>query len=378
MRPLAAMLLLGVATTGEAAVTCQGEDCVATQMGDDTFVAGGEVRIDTELPGDALIAGGSLIVRGSIDGDVAAAGGRVEVSSTIDQDLYAAGGEVEVDGTIRGSARLAGGQVLLGPSSHVGKGVSLGAGRAVLEGSIGGYLQGGAGELTINGTIEGDVDVGTGELVIGPQARIAGQLRYRSPEEAQIDPAAEITGGIDYVMADDDWIHYGPESVRPIARVARSIWLAGAALLGVLAMLAAPAFTARSGRLARTELGLVTVVGFAFLVTVPAAAVMTMITVIGIPLGIALLLGYTVAIFLGWLFAVVALGDGALGRFKPDGLARPGPRIVAFLLAFVVVVLLGRLPWVGGLVSLAVLVIGTGAFVLALWRSRRAATASAP
>ena len=39
------------------------------------------------------------------------------------------------------------------------------------------------------------------------------------------------------------------------------------------------------------------------------------------------------------------------------------------------VALLGRLPWVGGLVSLAVLVIGTGAFVLALWRSRRAVTA---
>ncbi|HSN71202.1 MAG TPA: polymer-forming cytoskeletal protein [Steroidobacteraceae bacterium] len=368
-------LALGVAglSAASGAVICQGEDCVATQMGEDTFVAGGEVRIDAHLPGDALIAGGSVVVRGAIEGDVAAAGGEVEISSAIGQDLYAAGGEVELDGAVAGNARLAGGQVELGSQSRIGGGLSIGAGRAVLEGAIDGYVQGGAGELVINGRIDGDVDVGTEDLTLGPDARIGGQLRYRSSEEARIDPAAQVAGGIERLPADDDWFSYTPESVAPVARAAGIVWTVGAALLGVLILLAAPRFTDRTTALARTELGLVTVVGFAFIVAVPFAAVLLMITVLGIPLGIAVLLGYAVALFLGWLFAVIAAGDRLLDALGRGGTDRSGPRVLAFLGALIALALLGQLPWIGGLIRLAVVVIGTGAFVLALWRGRRPA-----
>jgi len=378
MRALAATvfaLSVGAAVTcgaAAAAILCEGDDCAATQMGDDTFVAGGEVRIDAHLPGDALIAGGAVTLRGAIEGDVAIAGGTLEVSSTISEDLYAAGGEIELDGSVGGNARLAGGQVTFGRDSRIDGGVSIGAGEADFEGVITGYLQGGAGEMRINGTVEGDVDVGAGELIVGPQARIGGRLRYQSPEEARIDPAAEISGGVERTTEERGWRNGDFGLVGPAARTARFAWLAGTALLGVLVILAAPSFSARSARLAATEIGLVAITGFAFLVAIPVAAVLMMITVLGIPLGIALALGYLVAMLLGWLFAIIAIGDRGLAKFASDAAGRPGARILAFLAAFIVVALLAQLPWIGGLVTLAVVVIGTGAFVLSIWRSRRA------
>jgi len=350
-------------------VRCQGEGCVASQLGDDTFVAGGEIRIDDELPGDVLAAGGRVELAGSIGGDAVVAGGGIEIASAVADDVYAAGGRVELSGPVGGSARLGGGEIVIERGARIEGGVSLGGGHALIEGFVGRYLQGGAGKFRLNGSVDGDVDVGAGELEIGPEARIEGRLRYRSEHEARIDPAARIAGGVERVEFTRDWQSRVTQVARPFAWFMSALWLLGSALLGILLLIAWPAFTARAARAARSQSLQSAMLGFAFVVAVPVLVVLLFVTVIGIPLGIATLLGYLITLIIGWLLTAIALGDLAVERLAPARSERLGSRVLAFLLAFVLITLALKIPWLGSILRLVVLVLGTGALVLALYRS---------
>jgi hypothetical protein len=63
----------------------------------------------------------------------------------------------------------------------------------------------------------------------------------------------------------------------------------------------------------------------------------------------------------------VALGDWALRRLKPGETGKRAWRIGAAIVAVLVVGLVGRIPWVGPLVVVLVLLAGVGALVLQ-WR----------
>jgi len=350
-------------------VSCQGEGCVASQLGEDTFVAGGEIRIADALPGDVLAAGGRVELAGSVDGDAVVAGGSVEISSAIADDVYAAGGRVELSGPVGGSARLGGGEIVIQRGSRIEGGVSLGGGHVLVEGFVGDYLQGGAGKLRLNGTVDGAVDVGAGELEIGPDTRIEGRLRYRSEHEARIDPAARIAGGVERVEFTRDWQSRVTQVARPFAWFMSALWLAGTALLGILLLVAWPTFTARAARTARSRSLQSAMLGFAFVVAVPVLVLLLFVTVIGIPLGIATLLGYLITLIIGWLLTAIAVGDLAVERIAPARRDLLGSRVPAFLLAFALITLALKIPWLGSILRLVVLVIGTGALVLALYRS---------
>jgi hypothetical protein len=85
-----------------------------------------------------------------------------------------------------------------------------------------------------------------------------------------------------------------------------------------------------------------------------------MVTIIGLPLGLAALALYAVALLLGYLTAAMFLGEiGA--RLVGRGELSTGGRMLALFLALVVLALIGLIPIVGGLVAALAVITGLGA-----------------
>lgn len=102
--------------------------------------------------------------------------------------------------------------------------------------------------------------------------------------------------------------------------------------------------------------------GLALVVGLPIVVVLALLTVVGIPFGVALLLALLP------LFAVAyTTSCWLLGR----RLVRP-PRapVLAFLAGWAILRLLALVPVAGGLVSFAAIVFGLGVLVVTIWRAR--------
>jgi hypothetical protein len=118
--------------------------------------------------------------------------------------------------------------------------------------------------------------------------------------------------------------------------------------------------------------------GFIALVCVPIAAVVLAITIIGIPLALAVLLLYFLMLIVGYAAVGVIIGDAALATLRSQDAGAVGWRVGAAMGAMLALALLTRIPYLGGLVAFVALMGGVGAIVLALKaRGQRAAPAAA-
>src|SRR5204863_5974410 len=149
------------------------------------------------VKGDLIATGGTVDIEGSVQGDLVIAGGNVQVRESVGQGVYAAGGRVLIDAPVARNVRAAGGHLEIGEKAAIEGNASLAGGHVDVRGPVKGYLQVAGGEVLIDAAIGGDVVAACGRLELGPNAKIAGTLRYRSNEELKRDPAAVVTGSVE-------------------------------------------------------------------------------------------------------------------------------------------------------------------------------------
>jgi hypothetical protein len=118
-------------------------------------------------------------------------------------------------------------------------------------------------------------------------------------------------------------------------------------------------------------------VGLLAFTSIPVAAVLVMITVIGIPLGLLALFGYAALLLVGYVWVAVVVGGMLLERVKPETVTSTAWHVGAAVLAMLVLALLVRVPFLGGLVKFSALVIGVGMIVSAIFRRLRPAEGAA-
>lgn len=333
---------------------------------DDVYAAGARVYVVGDVGGDVVVAGGRVVVGQQVGGDVLAAGGMVEVRARVLDDVRLAGGEITLDGKVAGDAMAAGGRVRITPDAQIG-------GRAWLAGAevdVGGHLERGlaaaAGHVRISGRIDGDVRLRAGDIEILPAARIGGDLVYESAQPAHIVPGARIAGRVQHIP-----VAHGGRAPRVMSLLGGLAAFAGLLVAGMALVLLFPDFSGRAARAVLTEPWKSLALGLALLVTVPVAALILVVTVVGTPLGLSVLALYPVALLAGFLLALVALGDAGL-RFVGRGAgARRGWRLLGLALAMTILALLQLVPFLGGFIGFVVLLSGLGALGLGVGRQYR-------
>lgn len=357
----------------------QAQDAPAAKerrVGSDTFVFGGSVRIDQPVAGDLIAAGGNVDVDAPVAGDAMLAGGNLRVTAKVEGSVQAGGGRLILDAPIGRNVRVGGGQVDVGPMATVGGNVTVGGGQVTLRGPVKGNVTVGGGRVMIDAAVEGDVESYAGRLTLGPNARLAGKLRYRSGDELVRDPAATVAGAIERLALP------GRSASSPSAREhgwgghrerAGPSWLWTAGLMAIAAILVAalPVTSMRVAEGLRTRFGWSLLWGFIALVCIPVAALILLISIIGIPLALLLVLLYFALLLVGYVGSAIGLGQWALARFKADAAQRSGWRIGAAVAAVLLLALLGSVPFIGGFVALVAMLAGIGAIAL-LFAPRKA------
>ena len=280
-------------------------------------------------------------------------GGHVDVTSTVKGSLHAAGGLITIEAPIEGDASLAGGSITV--KGAVKEDLNIAGGHVVLDGEVG-----------------GDASVAAGTLELGPDARIAGKLSFHGGELKR-DPAAVVAGGIQQ-NARRATRHLYYDDTRH-SRYARGwLWTAGLLVLAALIAAALPGPSRRMAQELRERPWVTTLVGLVALTTIPMAAVLLMVTIIGIPIGLLAIAGYTVLLLVGYVWLAATLGGMLLDRVKPETAARTAWRAGAAVLAMLALAVLTRLPFVGGFIVFTALVVGVGMVVAVVMRRANAAT----
>jgi cytoskeletal protein CcmA (bactofilin family) len=362
-------LLLAVAGVAKAG------DQASGTLGSDRFLAGEDVALAETVDGDAFVAGGRSRIDGQVGGDAVATGGTVDIRGEIADDLYAAGGDVRVEAIVHGNARVAGGTVFVERGADIAGNATLAGGSVEQSGRIGGNLGVLAGRVRLDGPVDGDVEVASEDISVGPDAVIKGRLTYHSPGRPRVADGAVILGGIEkrhrgwHGMAEESGIG------RVLVGVFRTLWFAGVLLTGILLVAVFPVFTREAAVMVRRETLASVGLGAALLVAVPIVALMLFVTIIGIPLGFAILMGYGLLLMLGYLTAALAIGDWLVARTRPADAEIAGWRMLFLLVALVAIALLRLLPWIGDLAVFVLFLAGLGAFALRSVRGYRGETA---
>jgi cytoskeletal protein CcmA (bactofilin family) len=360
------MLCLLLVSAVARAADAPRPEAVDREAGGDRFSAGSTVRVSAPVAADLLVAGGDVEVDTRVGGDVLAVGGNVRIRGDVDSGIFAAGGDLRVNAHVKRSVRIAGGQVEIGPKAELGSNLSIAGGQVRVEGPVFGYVQAAGGSIVLDGPVGGDVWVRGGRISLGPNARIGGRLQYASGAELQQDPAAIIKGGVEKLDVPARRARTHQEDERAGGYIGW-IWMSGLMVLAVVMVSVAPAFTARVSSALRQRPWFALLMGFVVLICVPVAAVILLVTIIGLPLGLLALFAYPVLLLLGYVLTPIGISDWVMQRFAPDRMQSLVWRAGAAAAAVVLIALLARLPAIGGVLAFLALLFGLGALILQ-WR----------
>jgi hypothetical protein len=326
------------------------EDNARATFNGNEFMAGGIIELDTSIRESAFVSGGEIDVGGEVG-----------------RNLYAAGGEVRLGGKVDGDARLAGGKLRVAREARVDGDLSLAGGSIVVDGAVGDDLAAYGERITINGSVGGDVELAGEELRLGPDARIAGVVVYRSSDDIVVEPGAQVSGGVRRTAPEPTWrrVAHGATIVGGIAMVL------GTVLLGAVLVLGMPRFSREAGAAIRRQPWLALGLGCAMLAGVPLVLAVLVVTIVGIPLALVLAFAYGALLILGYLIGAIFLGDFALERIDAAKLASVWWRALFVLLAILAIALLRQVPVIGDLAFFLLFLAGVGAFTLRAWRGFR-------
>ncbi len=319
---------------------------------DDLMAAGNSVFIAGKVTGDVLAAGQTVRVTGPVGGSVMAAGQDVVVTGDVDGSVRAAGRAVTLGGLVKRNAQAAGQTVVIPETGQINKDVHIGSNSLDVDGSIGRLLGIGAQTATIRGSVGGGVMFEGQTLSLGPAAKVSGDVAYRSEAAPEVAQGATITGKI---------VKLPPRPGAPGKREGFSLgrfivillmWFVfGAVGLALLPRIFGAAASAVAVRPWWNLL-----LGIILLVVTPIAAIIVMVTVVGIPIGVLALIGWTAAL----IFSGVPVGAYIGGR-----LLRSASPYLALFVGLLVLGLLAALPVIGPLVKIVTVLFGLAVYARA-------------
>jgi cytoskeletal protein CcmA (bactofilin family) len=232
------------------------------------------------------------------------------------------------------------------------------SGRVTVNGVVTGDVVVLEGPVTVTGQVDGSVIAADGVVRLAESARVGGDVF--SSDSVLARPGAKVGGesrnGVRFSF-EGPLVALG-KLLGPIA-VSVSVLLTGLALL-FLAPRGADAIAEAmaSAPLASVGWGLLVVIA------VPVAAVALIISVLGLPLGLALFLSVGLWWLVGLTWAAWCAGRGLIRA--------PRARFKAFLAGWAIVAAIGLVPILNAALWTLAPPLGVGAMLVAVWRSRHA------
>lgn len=238
-------------------------------------------------------------------------------------------------------------------------------GPATIDGTVRESLVVFNGDVVVSGIVRDDVVVLNGAVTIRSGAEIGGDLVSQSTPN--VEDGATIQGdrvGVALKGADAAWVGFASRMAWWIAYSASTL------VLGLLLVAFAPRLDGAITLAARDRMGASIGLGAAWFFLLPILAAVLLVTVVGIPLGLFILLALALIYTVGYV-----AGAHALGRFvmKP-----PSSPYLAFIVGWGIARVIGLVPVLGGLSWLALAIFGLGVLIVAARSRTGAVVVTAP
>ncbi len=270
---------------------------ITEQQEHSVFAAGLDVNVSSFIDGAAFLAGEEINISSSQD-VLFAAGEEININEAYTKDAFLLGSDIEIDNSqIRDLFVFAEDIEINSPISH----------NAYLAGT----------KVIINAPIAGNVNITASEIVITSKASIAGTLKYPENAYVRIADGATIAKERPYKINDTTDAVNMKIMVEDFILSYLSITLIGL----ILIWLFKKQFTAlEKEKLTVNNIAKKTGLGLLALITIPVAACIAMVTIIGMPLSIVVLLLYGILIYLsiipsGYYIAYNLLKDKVKNKY---------------------------------------------------------------
>lgn len=251
------------------------------------------------------------------------------------------------------------------PRGESVEGVFVASGDVRIAGDVDGDAVLFAGDAVVSGRIDGDLVTFGGQARLLPTAFVSGDVRF-ADERPIVSGEATVKGDV----TEADW----PDSADLLPFIgAFVLWLAigvSAAILGALLLLIAPRAADALHARSRERVGPVIAIGIAILIALPLAAGIAAVTLVGLPLALAIGLALLPLAALAYVASAWVLGRRLV---KP-----PRNRIWSFLAGLAILRLAALVPLLGFLVGLAAVVFGLGLIGAAIGAAREPEPSRSP
>lgn len=237
-------------------------------------------------------------------------------------------------------------------------GVFIVNGDARISGRVDGDVVLIAGDALVNGRIDGSLVTVAGQARLLPRASVGGDLIY-SDEAPRVAPAAIVAGEIE----EEDWLD--SLDIFPFVG-AFLLWFAvsiSSVVLGIGLLLLAPRAADAAFEQARARFWTAVGIGAGVFLGLPLLALVSAITLVGLPLAIGVALAMLPLAAIAYVTAAWALGRLIL---KP-----PQSRILSFLVGLAILRLAALLPVLGLVVWIVAVIVGLGLLAGAVTAARR-------
>ena len=266
-------------------------------------------------------------------------------NSTVGGSLRAAGYQVSAfDTTVDVNATLAAYSISLG-RGFAAKAV-YGAASNISFLGVCDTLSLSAQSVSISGTVNGDATIYAENVIIAEDAVITGTLRIKSPNQPVIAGGAAV-GQLDFTLdSSSESVEQTIATVSPIIRKLKNLamMLPGRIVLAVMFYFIIRKSVDEAAGMVKSRPAAMPVSGLVALISIPFAAILLIVTYVGIPAGMLLLCLYALAL----AFAVSFAGCMAGKLFFPKL-----HTLVAYIIGVAAVTVIRLIPFVGGLVTFA-------------------------
>jgi ethanolamine utilization microcompartment shell protein EutS len=330
---------------------------------DNYYAAGNRIEITTPMPADVIVAARQIDIVQPVAGDILAAGWRVALSARADDDVRIAAREVSVNAPVTGDLTAAGGDVMIGPQAHVSGRTWLTGNTVRIEGVLERDLYVAGATVELAGEIRQPVRIVAEKLDILASARLLGPLTYQGPREARIASGAVVSGPITFDRISEREVRR-ERSSRTVSGLLFSVHLF---LAGLLVVIFLPRVESSVVATLRAQPGWSLLAGFVLLVTTPVAALLLALSILGLPIGLAMGALYLIALFGAVLATAFFIGDAEARLFKTGPVATRGQHALLLLAGVLTLALLRSL--LGGVIVFASVLFGLGALTLSAYQT---------
>jgi cytoskeletal protein CcmA (bactofilin family) len=323
----------------------------------DVFIFTHRARIDGNVDGDVFLFTQDASVGGHVKGDVIAFVHSLRVSGEVDGNVRAFANNVTVTGAVTRNVLAFAELVSVDPSGKMGGSLTAFVQSLNLDGHVGGNVLTFVQQGTLSGTIDGRVDAKGDALRINGTAKVGGPVRFEGKNPPDVASDAKLASPVQYKKPE-----HKPKYEEGGYYIWQVIWLAAFVLFGLVLFQVMPEFSKEAVTQvehygASFGLGLLVIFG------VPIAAVIACATVVGLFIGISTLFLWYAMLYFAQIVVGALVGQWLLGRTRETW-----PLIGRMAVGVVIVRLCTTVPHVGGWVKFGVVLWGTGAISLALFR----------